>query len=176
MQIVFICLNREYCNRVMVASQCELFLQCCGSLSSLIQFADHLQNICSLHSNVNSSEYPLFILLRLNPLSQRKLPIVISLSRMLCFGRVCASPCALNVSTALQGACTNGFPSEKPGGPQKECQRFLLTHRCKNNDYHLHNITADLGPQAKFFTNSVPWVVKVNNHWPGVGLAGCGLR
>ena len=28
-----------------------------------------------------------FILLRLNPLSQRKLPIVISLSRMLCFGR-----------------------------------------------------------------------------------------
>jgi len=106
MQIVFICLNREYCNRVMVASQCELFLQCCGSLSSLIQFADHLQNICSLHSNVNSSEYPLFILLRLNPLSQRKLPIVISLSRMLCFGRVCASPCALNVSTALQGAYT----------------------------------------------------------------------
>ena len=37
----------------------------------------------------------IFILLRLNPLSQRKLPIVISLSRMLCFGRVCAS-CALN--------------------------------------------------------------------------------
>ena len=49
-----------------------------------------------------------FILLRLNPLGQRKLSIVISLSRMLCFGRVCASPCALNVSAALQGAynCT----------------------------------------------------------------------
>ena len=45
-----------------------------------------------------------FILLRLNPLSQRKLSIVISLSRMLCFGRVCASSCALNVSAALQGA------------------------------------------------------------------------
>ena len=45
-----------------------------------------------------------FILLRLNPLGQRMLPIVISLSRMLCFGRVCASPCALNVSAALQGA------------------------------------------------------------------------
>ena len=29
----------------------------------------------------------IFVLLRLNPLSQRKLPIVISLSRMLCFGR-----------------------------------------------------------------------------------------
>ena len=47
-----------------------------------------------------------FILLRLNPLGQRKLPIAISLSRMLCFGRVCASPCALNVSTALHGAYT----------------------------------------------------------------------
>ena len=45
-----------------------------------------------------------FILLRLNPLGQRKLPIVISLSRMLCFGRVCAFPCALNVCAALQGA------------------------------------------------------------------------
>jgi len=45
----------------------------------------------------------IFILLRLNPLGQRKLPMVISLSRMLCFGRVCAS-CALNVSAALQGA------------------------------------------------------------------------
>ena len=29
---------------------------------------------------------------------------MISLSRMLCFGQVCASPCALNVSAALQGA------------------------------------------------------------------------
>ena len=47
----------------------------------------------------------LFILLRLNQLGQRKLPIVISLSRMLCFGRVCAS-CALNVSAALKGAYT----------------------------------------------------------------------
>ena len=46
----------------------------------------------------------IFILLRLNPLGQRKLPIVISLSRMLCFGRVYASPCTLNVSAALQGA------------------------------------------------------------------------
>jgi len=27
---------------------------------------------------------------------------------MLCFGRVCASPCALNVSAALQGAYTPG--------------------------------------------------------------------
>jgi len=45
-----------------------------------------------------------FLLLRLNPLGQRKLPIVISLSRMLCFGRVCAFPCALNVCAALQGA------------------------------------------------------------------------
>jgi len=43
------------------------------------------------------------VLLRPNPFSQRKLPITISLSRMLCFGRVCAS-CALNVSPALQGA------------------------------------------------------------------------
>jgi len=47
-----------------------------------------------------------FILLRLNPLGQRKLPIVISLSRMLCFGRVSASACALNVSAALQDAST----------------------------------------------------------------------
>jgi len=45
-----------------------------------------------------------FILLRLNPLGQRKLPIVISLSMMLCFGWVYASSCALNVSAALQGA------------------------------------------------------------------------
>ena len=59
----------------------------------------------------------IFILLRLNPLSQRKLPIVISLSRMLCFGRVCASPCALNVSAALQGAymwrCSSSRPSSE---------------------------------------------------------------
>jgi len=55
---------------------------------------------------------PYFILLRLNPLGQRKLPIVISLSRMLCFGRVCASPCALNVSAALQGAYITPFPTE----------------------------------------------------------------
>jgi len=47
-----------------------------------------------------------FNLLRLNPLDQRKLPIVISLSRMLCFDRVCTSPCALNVSAPLQGAYT----------------------------------------------------------------------
>jgi len=52
-----------------------------------------------------------FILLRLNPLGQRKLPIVISLSRILCFGRVCAS-CALNVSAALQGAYITPFPME----------------------------------------------------------------
>ena len=52
------------------------------------------------------------ILLRLNPLGQRKLPIVISLSRMLCFGRVCASPCALNVNAALQGAYITPFPME----------------------------------------------------------------
>jgi len=52
---------------------------------------------------------PSFILLRLNPLSQRKLPIVISLSRMLCFGRVCASPCTLNVSAALQDAYTSSW-------------------------------------------------------------------
>ena len=32
---------------------------------------------------------------------------MISLSRMLCFGRVCASPCALNVSAALQGSYTS---------------------------------------------------------------------
>jgi len=44
------------------------------------------------------------VLLRLNRLGQRKLPIVISLLRMLRFGRVCASPCALSVSAALQGA------------------------------------------------------------------------
>ena len=51
----------------------------------------------------------IFISLCLNPLGQTKLPIVISLSTMLCFGRVCASPCALNVSAALQGAynCTH---------------------------------------------------------------------
>ena len=53
-----------------------------------------------------------FILLRLNPLGQRKLPIVISLSRMICFGRVCASACALNVSAALQGAYITPFPTE----------------------------------------------------------------
>jgi len=47
-----------------------------------------------------------FLLLRLNPLGQRTLPIVISLSRMLCFDRVCVSACALNVSAALQGAYT----------------------------------------------------------------------
>ena len=50
----------------------------------------------------------IFTSLRVNPLGQRRLPIVISLSRMLCFGRVCASPCALNVSTALQGAYISG--------------------------------------------------------------------
>jgi len=48
-----------------------------------------------------------FILLRLNPLGQS---IVISLSRMLCFGRVCASPCALNVSAALRDAYSGTFP------------------------------------------------------------------
>ena len=53
-----------------------------------------------------------FILLRLNPLSQRKLPIVISLSRMLCFGRESSSPCALNVSAALRGAYITPFPTE----------------------------------------------------------------
>jgi len=52
------------------------------------------------------------ILLCLNPLGQRKLPIVISLSRMLCFGRVCASACALNVSIALQGAYITPFRTE----------------------------------------------------------------
>jgi len=51
-----------------------------------------------------------FILLRLNTLGQRKLPIVISLSKMLCFGLVCASPCALNISAALQGAYSGTFP------------------------------------------------------------------
>jgi len=61
MHTVFIRLNREYCNQVMVAYQCELFLQICGSLSSLILFTGHLQNICSVHSNVNSSEYPLLL-------------------------------------------------------------------------------------------------------------------
>jgi len=35
MRIVFIGLNREYCCRIMVTYQYELFLQCCGSLSSL---------------------------------------------------------------------------------------------------------------------------------------------
>jgi len=57
-----------------------------------------------LHTDKHEKLTEPFILLRLNPLGQRKLPIVISLSRMLCFGRVCASPCALNVSAALQGA------------------------------------------------------------------------
>ena len=51
----------------------------------------------------------IFILLRLNPLGQTKLPIMISLSRMLCFGRVCASPCAPNVSAALQGTYTTSL-------------------------------------------------------------------
>ena len=51
-----------------------------------------------------------FILLRLNPLGQTKLPI--SLSKMLCFGRVCACLCALNVSAALQGAYITPFPTE----------------------------------------------------------------
>jgi len=55
---------------------------------------------------------PVFFLLRLNPLGQRKLPIVISLSRMLCSGRVCASPCVLNVRAALQGAHIAHFPTE----------------------------------------------------------------
>ena len=54
----------------------------------------------------------IFILFRLSPLSERKLPIVISLSRMLCFGRVCVSPCALNLSAALQGAYISPFPTE----------------------------------------------------------------
>ena len=53
-----------------------------------------------------------FILLCLNPFAQSKLPIVMSLSMMLCFGRVCASPCALNVSAALQGAYITPFPTE----------------------------------------------------------------
>ena len=53
-----------------------------------------------------------FILLRRNPLGQRKLPILISLSRMLCFGRVCASACALNVSAAVQDAYITPFPTE----------------------------------------------------------------
>jgi len=53
-----------------------------------------------------------FLLLRLKPLGQRNLPIVISLSRMLCFGQVCTSPCALNVSAALQGAYITPFPTE----------------------------------------------------------------
>jgi len=61
-----------------------------------------------LRTNILHHDVPristILILLRLNPLSQTKLPIVISLSRMLCFCRVCASPCALNVSAALQGA------------------------------------------------------------------------
>jgi len=56
----------------------------------------------------------IFILLRLNPLGQRKHPIVISLSRMLCFGRVCASPCALNVSAALQGAYKSSLLRNSP--------------------------------------------------------------
>jgi len=55
---------------------------------------------------------PSFILLRLNPFRQKKLPIVISLSRMLWFGRVCAFPCALNVSAALQGAYITPFHTE----------------------------------------------------------------
>ena len=56
---------------------------------------------------------PGFILLRLNTLGQRKLPIVISLSRMLCFAQVCASHCALNASAALQGAYT-GSTARRP--------------------------------------------------------------
>ena len=59
-----------------------------------------------VHSGKISLRGPGFILLRFNPLSQRKIPKVILLSRMLCFGRLCASPCALNVSAALQGAYT----------------------------------------------------------------------
>ena len=68
--------------------------------------------VCCLHVMASNPHPPpwlpristIFILLRLNPLGQRKLPIVILLSRMLCFGRECTSPCALNVSAALQGA------------------------------------------------------------------------
>jgi len=57
----------------------------------------------------------IFILLRLNPLGQRKLPIMISLSRMLCFGQVCASPCAPNVSAALQGTYTTSLHESLEG-------------------------------------------------------------
>jgi len=65
-----------------------------------------------LHYNCCWGPFWKQVLLRLNPLSQRKLPIVISLSRILCFGQVCASPCALNVSAALQGAYRTPFPTE----------------------------------------------------------------
>jgi len=64
-----------------------------------------------LHHDVPRTS-TIFILLRLNPLGQRKFPIVISLSRMLCFGQVCASPCARKVSAALQGAYITPFPTE----------------------------------------------------------------
>jgi len=67
----------------------------------------------------------IFILPRLNPLGQRKHPIVISLSRMLCFGRVCASPCALNVSAALQGAYTSSHC---------DCKSWSIYHGLCHND------------------------------------------
>jgi len=81
-----------------------------------------IKNICRDQSSKNCSPenerkicftaFPGFILHRLNPFGQRTLPIVISLSRMLCFGRECASACALDVSAALQGAYITIFPTE----------------------------------------------------------------
>jgi len=47
----------------------------------------------------------IFILLRLNALGQRKRLNALG-QRKECFGRVCPSPCALNVSAALQDAYT----------------------------------------------------------------------
>jgi len=86
----------------------QWFFQCCDRKSRVAcgqSFAPWQQaTIEFMRRNLSYFIESFFILLRLNPLGQRKLRIVISLSRMLCFGRVCASPCALNVSATLQSA------------------------------------------------------------------------
>jgi len=78
---------------------CQVFV-----FQTCLMLWDLQVQICFHEVFINRINY-VTVLLRLNPLGQRKLLIVISLSRMLCFGRVCASPCALSVSAALQGAC-----------------------------------------------------------------------
>ena len=101
--------------RFSLRSQCK---RCsAGRLHNSLPYGSRLSHSCSMrrslriedrmlpaHHGFEPTSSTIFILLRLNSLGQSKLPIVISLSRMLCFGRVCASACALNVSAALQGA------------------------------------------------------------------------